>query len=53
MIIQILTNIFYAPNVLQNRLPDELGYIIIAIGVLAPVIHWSVRHINPPTKKAH
>ena len=53
MILQMITNILYTPNVWQNRFPDEIGLIIISVGVVAVTIHFVVRHIRPPIKESH
>jgi hypothetical protein len=51
MILQVLTNVFYSPNVWQNRFLDEIGLLIVAAGVVAVTIHFVVRHIRPPIKE--
>ena len=53
MILQMIINLLYAPNVLQNRILDELGLIIIVFGFVASIIHFVVRHVNPPIKEDH
>lgn len=53
MILQMIINLLYAPNVWQNRILDELGLIIIVFGFVASIIHFAVRHVNPPIKEDH
>jgi len=53
VILQILTNVLYAPNIWQNRILDELGLIIVILGVAAAGIHFAIRHVRPPVKEAH
>ena len=53
MILQALSNVFYTPNVWQNRFLDEIGLLIIAVGIVAVTIHFIVRHVRPPTKEEH
>ena len=53
MVFQVLSNIFYSPNVWQNRFLDEIGLLIIAVGIVAVTIHFIVRHVRPPIKEDH
>ncbi len=53
LILQILTNVLYAPNIWQNRILDEIGLIIVILGVAAAGIHFAIRRVRPPVKEAH
>ena len=53
MILQALSNVFYTPNVWQNRFVDEIGLLIVATGIVAVTVHFVVRHIRPPIKESH
>lgn len=53
MIFQMAKNVLYAPNILQNRILDEIGLIIVVLGVAAAVIHFAIRHVRPPVKEEH
>ena len=53
MVLQALSNVFYSPNIWQNRLLDEIGLLIVVGGVAAVTIHFVVRHIRPPIKEEH
>jgi hypothetical protein len=53
MLLQTLSNVFYSPNVWQNRLLDEIGLLIVVAGVVAVTIHFIVRHVRPPIKEDH
>ncbi|MFC1754522.1 hypothetical protein ACFL96_14195 [Thermoproteota archaeon] len=53
MIFQMMKNILYVPNIWQNRILDEIGLIIIVLGVSAGVIHFAIRHVRPPIKETH
>ncbi len=51
--LRTLINALYTPNIWQNRLDDNLGIIIILIGVTVVAVHFIVRHINPPNRGDH
>jgi hypothetical protein len=53
MVLQVLSNVFYSPNIWQNRLLDEIGLLIVIGGIAAVTIHFVVRHVRPPTKEEH
>ncbi len=53
MALQTLFNQLYSPNVWQNRFDDNLGLLIILVGVIAVAIHFIVRAKRPPIKEDH
>jgi len=49
----LLKQLLYAPNVWQNRFDDTLGLLIVAVAVVAILVHFTVRHIRPPIREGH
>jgi hypothetical protein len=53
MVLRTLINALYTPNIWQNRLDDNIGLVIVLLGVTVVAVHFIIRHINPPLKEDH